>query len=80
MPRRISEIAVDITKHWPEPYYGARPYLGAMLSLSDLSDHYGADDAEDIVLRFLCNASKWRGPEAKRIKSELNTMLKEHKR
>ena len=74
--RSLSAIARETRKHWPKVYFGAVPYLDAMGSLDTMPDHYGADDARGIVLYFLCNATSWRGPEAKRIKAELNAMLK----
>ena len=76
MPRPISRIAYDVMAHWPNPYFGAKPYLRAMLSIADINDDYGADNAKSIVLYFLSNASTWRGPDAKRIKAELKDMLK----
>jgi hypothetical protein len=42
-----------------------------------MKDTYGHDSAEDIVLRFLCNATGWRGEDARGIKKELNDMVKE---
>jgi hypothetical protein len=48
-----------------------------MLSLQSIADTYGLDPADDIVLRFLCNSAGWRGPVAKRVKAELNQLLKE---
>lgn len=56
--------------------YAARPYLQAMYSLDSLSDMYGADNGRSIVAYFLSNASSWRGETARRIKAELNGMLK----
>lgn len=76
--RPLYKIAEEIYDSWKPVSPHARPYLGAMTSLSDLDDRYGADDAEEIVIRFLSNASTWRGPEAKRIKLELNGMLKRY--
>jgi hypothetical protein len=74
--RLLSEIANDIRKNWPKVNYAAVPYLEAMFSLDKITDNYFADSAKTVVLYFLSNASTWRGPEAKRIKAELNTMLK----
>ncbi len=74
--RSISEIATDIKKAWSRPYFGAVPYLNAMLSLGSASDSYGMDDGRSIVNYFLCNASTFRGPDAKRLKDELKTVLK----
>ena len=75
--RLIREIAADIDSDWANVNYAARPYLDAMYSLSDMSDHYYADDASSIVAYFLSNASSWRGETAKAIKKELNAMLKQ---
>ena len=76
MPRPLYEIAQDIAADWDDPHYTAVPYLNAMGHLDDLDDRYGADDGEGIVLYFLSNAGKWRGPVAKNIKKELRGMLK----
>lgn len=74
--RSLSTIARDIKRNWPKVYFGAVPYLDAMGSLDTLQDRFYSDDAKTIVLYFLSNATTWRGPEAKRIKAELNAMLK----
>jgi hypothetical protein len=73
--RSLSVIARDIGAHWPEPYFGARPYLWAMRSLEKITDKYGADSADEIVMYFLSNAQTWRGEDARRIKAELKGML-----
>jgi hypothetical protein len=46
-----------------------------MLTLQDLDDLYGVEDAESIVMYFLTNAETWRGPVARDIKGELRRML-----
>ena len=53
----------------------ARPYLTAMLSLSDTSDKYGMDDGDMIVRYALSNLTSWRGDIARSIKSELKGHL-----
>lgn len=74
--RALWQIALEIaTGENPIPN-SAKPYLAAMTNLETLSDKYGHDSAREIVLRFLCNAQMWRGETARRIKKELNTMLK----
>jgi hypothetical protein len=73
--RALSEIAQDIRFNWPKVYFGAVPYLEAMDSLSEMTDYYGQDSADSIVRYFLCNASTWRGADARRIKAELKGML-----
>ena len=75
--RPIYEIAREIHKSWGRNiYFGAKPYLSAMLSLDKISDKYMFDDARDIVNYFLANAGTWRGDDARRIKAELKSMLK----
>lgn len=75
-PRAIREIAADIYDNWPKPYFGAVPYLRAMRSLTTMNNNYHQDGAEGIVRYFLVNAQTWRGEDARRIKAELNGMLK----
>jgi hypothetical protein len=74
--RTISTIAAEIRRDWKNVNYAAKPYLDAMYSLGSINDMYGADDARGVVAYFLSNASSWRGETAKRIKAELNGMLK----
>lgn len=74
--RPLHEIARDIRTHWARPYFGAVPYLEAMASLSSITDRYYEDDAVDVVSYFLANASSWRGDDARRVKAELNALLK----
>lgn len=73
--RPLYEIAEEIRQDWAKPYFGAVPYLQAMGSLSSVSDNYGWDSGEEIVLRFLSNAGTWRGETARRVKAELKGML-----
>ena len=75
--RTFAEIAEEIKKLWPVPYFGAEPYIEAMLTLntSEPSELYGLDEAGTIVRYFLANATTWRGVDARRIKSELKLML-----
>jgi hypothetical protein len=77
--RPISAIAREIASDWKVPHINlaAQAYLRAMFSLLTIKDAYGADQADDIVLRFLANAQGWRGPVAKRVKAELRQMLKD---
>jgi len=73
--RKLFEIANDIDKNWPKVYFGARPYLQAMISMENITDDYGADSGKSIVMYFLANAQAWRGEHARRIKTELKGML-----
>lgn len=79
-PRSIRAIAEEIESVWPSPSRDARPYLDAMHSLDVMTDRYQLDGANGIVAYFLSNARTFKGPDAKRIKSELNKMLKAYYR
>lgn len=74
--RPINEIAREIRQDWKRPYFGAVPYLDAMGTLDSINDRYGLDSAKSVVCYFLANASTWRGEVAKRVKKELNLMIK----
>jgi hypothetical protein len=74
--RPLHVIAAEISADWRPPWFGAVPYLQAMRSLDKITDNYGADDADGIVRYFLVNAKTWRGETARRIKAELNALLK----
>lgn len=75
MPRPLHEIAREIRSDWKPVYFGAKPYLEAMLDLDDVNDRYGADDGRYIINYFLSNAGKWKGDVAKRVKAELKQMV-----
>lgn len=75
MSRSLSVIAREIRADWKKPYFGAVPYLAAMLQLDTVADKYGYDSAGDIVRYFLSNASTWRGDTAKRVKAELKALI-----
>lgn len=74
--RPLYEIAREIRKDWKKIYFGAVPYLDAMGDLGNVSDSYGFDDGKSIVRYFLANASTWKGDTAKRIKTELKSLVK----
>lgn len=76
--RSLSAIAREIRQDWKKPYFGAVPYLKAMSSLLTLDSMYGAETAHTVVVTFLSNAATWRGETARRVKAELNAMLKAH--
>lgn len=73
--RSLSVIANEIISNWKNINYAAKPYLMAMQTLDSMNDMFYADTARTIVAYFLCNASSWRGENARRIKKELNKML-----
>ena len=74
--RSLHQIAREIRRDWPRPYFGAVPYLNAMFSLDQMTDTYGADSGKSVVIYFLSNATTWRGDVARRIKAELKAILK----
>jgi len=70
--RPLYEIANDIRKDWgTKMYFGAKPYVQAMGTLTTIDQNYGLDSAKSIVIYFLANAQTWRGEKAKAIKAEL---------
>jgi hypothetical protein len=74
--RPLHEIAREIRADWGKPYFGASPYIKAMFYVTDLDARFGYDDGRAVVRYFLANAGTWRGETARRIKKELNDMLK----
>lgn len=75
--RALYEIASEIKALWKKPYFGAVPYIQAMLELNSVNDKYMFEDGRSIVQYFLANAATFRGEDAKRIKAELKQHLKE---
>lgn len=76
--RPLYEIATEIhnecsAKDW---YVYAEAYVVPMMSLEHISDNYYEDSAESVVRYALSNLTYWRGDSARRIKAELNSMLK----
>jgi hypothetical protein len=78
MARKINEIAKDIKADWSKIGKGvnpaAKPYLDAMMELSDIGDSYYLDSAKSVVLYFLANAQSYRGEKAKALKAELKQL------
>ena len=76
--RTFAEIAREIKQTWKNIYFGAEPYLQAMLTInsSDKNAPYMLETAEEIVIYFLAKDTYWRGEDAKRIKAELKSMIK----
>jgi len=76
MSRKLSDIAVEIRKDWRPPNFAAVPYINALAQLSLVSDKFGADTGRSLIIYFLSNAASWKGLVARKIKKELNAMLK----
>jgi hypothetical protein len=68
--KTVYQIAREIRANWPKPYFGAVPYLNAMLTTD-----YGFENEESIVLYFLSNASSYRGELAKEHKKQLKQIV-----
>lgn len=82
MNRDLNVVANEICRHIGpdvQKYPHAWPYAVALSQLHDLKDEYGYDDGVGIALRLLFNLSSWRGDDARRLKAELNKMIKEVK-
>lgn len=75
--RQLNIIAYEILNDWKNISFSAKPYAEAMTSLKTLNDYYFDDSATSIVCYFLSNANGWRGETARKVKKELNEMLKE---
>lgn len=75
--RTFQQIARDIKSTWLNVYFGAVPYLDAMLELdtSDPNESYLYDSAGDIARYFLANAQTFRGEDARRLKAELKSLI-----
>lgn len=76
MARPLYEIADEIRKDWRPVHNYAKDYLYAMSTLNTIDDNFICDSGHSIVAYFLNNATTWRGETARRIKKELNAMLK----
>ena len=75
--RTFQQVARDIKSAWLNVYFGAVPYLEALLQLdtADPGALYINETAKDIALYFLANARTFRGDTAKSLKAELKTMI-----
>ena len=76
MHRPIHEIASEIRQDWKKVYFGAVPYLEAMGTITAIEEKFGCDSAESVIAYFLSNAGTWKGDVARRVKKELNAMIK----
>lgn len=76
--RTFQQIARDVKSTWMNVYFGAVPYLEALLTLdtTDPEALYGIETARDITRYFLANAQTFRGAGARRLKEELKILIK----
>lgn len=77
--RPLHEIARDIRKAWPRPYFGATPYLEALREIASTDEMFYHETGASVVRGFLANAQTFRGPMAKTLKDELKEHLKDSK-
>lgn len=75
--RTFQQIARDIKSSWTNVYFGAVPYLEALLVLdtTDPNASYGLEKAKNIARYFLVNAQTYRGEDARRLKKELKNLI-----
>ena len=64
--RTFQQIARDIKSVWLNIYFGAVPYLEAMLTL---------DTSDPNAMYFYDTAQTFRGADANKLKAELKSML-----
>lgn len=81
MSRPLSQIAREINKEISGKSWAsyAEAYTIPMESLNSINDNYYEDDGETIIVYALANLNSWRGDTARRIKIELNDLLKARK-
>lgn len=72
----LNEIANLIYSTWKKVNPAAKPYLEAMVTLTNISDNYYLDSGKSIVAYFLSNAGSYRGDTARAVKNELVKRLK----
>jgi len=77
MARPLYVIAKEIAGDWNPVHPCAIPYFRALESLDSIEDDFLFDSGRSIVIYFLSYATTWKGDTARRIKKELNAMLKE---
>jgi len=72
--RNIETISKEIKEDWKTIPIYAKVYLDVMIKLgNDVLNEYD----KSIILGFLANAQYWKGETSRRIKKELNGLLKQ---
>ena len=59
--RSLHTIARQIQSDWVNPYFGAIPYLSAMLSLDSITDNYGHDNKSPSPDRWKLRSATFQG-------------------
>ena len=82
MTRPLYQIADEIVSDYMDRGKSlpdsARAYVEPLQCLSSMTDTFGYDDAETVVIYALSNLNGWRGTTATRVKRELKVALHEH--
>lgn len=73
--RKLKDIARDIEKSWGRVDPRAKPFLEVLKTLDSVEDNYEADRGVDIVRHFLHHSQRWSGPDADRLRDELEGLL-----
>lgn len=73
--RALHEIMADVRQDWRNVSPYAEPYVRALGTLNEPNDYYLLERGDELIRRFLANASGWRGERARAIKAELKSML-----
>jgi hypothetical protein len=71
----IAALFRIVKSDWKKPYFGAVPYIDALITCQSMDSVYGVETARDLVPYFLANANTWRGETAKAVKLELKSRL-----
>lgn len=74
-PRPLWQIATEIEHTWGRVSRKARPHLNALHRMYDTTEMYYGDSAKGIIRYFLAASQDWKGPDALRIKAELQTLI-----
>ncbi len=67
----LRQLAESIAIDWKNVWFGARPYLDAMLMLDRIDQDFGLGSGREIVIYFLANAQMYKGENGRRVKVEL---------
>lgn len=77
--RPLYEFAQDIVSDYADRGKSvpecARAYVDPMSYLNQITDKFGYDDGDTVVIYALSNLTGWRGETAKRVKRELKQIL-----
>lgn len=84
----IAEMVADMKKicrnqktptTYRKKFVYAVPYIDALSCLSEPNENYGYDNGYGLIAYLVGNLGSYRGETAKRLKKELNDILKSRK-